>query len=212
MKKIAIFGCSGFASEIIDICDALGFDRVIMLSEKESEKNAVNGIEIVTEKYCHELAQQGFKFAIGIANSAVKKKIYSKYANFDFINLIHPTASFGRNQQAIVNLSKGVIIAAGARFMSGIKIGNHVMVGLNATIGHDSVLESYVSVMPGANVSGNVFLDEGVYIGAGAVVLQGTSENKLYLCKSLTVGAGAVVTNNIASGAVVVGIPARVIK
>jgi len=59
-------------------------------------------------------------------------------------------------------------------------------------------------VLPGANVSGNVVLEDDVTVGSGAVVLQG-----LRVGAGAFVGAGAVVTHDVAPGAVVVGSPAR---
>ena len=57
-------------------------------------------------------------------------------------------------------------------------MGDHVHVNPNATIGHDAVLEPFVSVNPGAIVSGEVLVGEGVLIGAGAVVLQGAHHRR----------------------------------
>lgn len=212
MNKIAIFGCSGFASEIVDICDALQIEEVLFLSEKELLSNNINGISVVSEKHVYRLVEEGFKFSIGVAEPSLRKKISQKYTGLTFVNLIHPSVTFGRLQRDNIAKCQGLTIAAGARFMSGIDIGDFVVVSLNATIGHDCRIESFVSVMPGANVSGNVWLGEEVFIGSGAVILQGSEQEKLYLSKSLIVGAGAVVTKSFSDAGVVVGVPARVVK
>ena len=70
-------------------------------------------------------------------------------------------------------------------------------------MGHDTELEDYVTVLPGANVAGNVRLETGVTVGSGAVVLQGRTVGAGAL-----VGAGAVVTRDVLPGTVVVGSPA----
>jgi serine acetyltransferase len=49
-----------------------------------------------------------------------------------------------------------------------------------------------------------VTLEDEVYIGAGAIVLQNRR-----IGRGATVGAGAVVTADVAAGVTVVGIPAR---
>ena len=49
-------------------------------------------------------------------------------------------------------------------------------------------------------------MGQGVLIGAGAVVLPG-----MKIADYATVGAGSIVTNDIASGVTVVGSPARAI-
>jgi acetyltransferase-like isoleucine patch superfamily enzyme len=60
-----------------------------------------------------------------------------------------------------------------------------------------------VTVLPGANVAGNVRLETGVTEGSGAVVLQGRPVGA-----GAFVGAGAVVTRDVLPGTVVVGSPA----
>jgi maltose O-acetyltransferase len=51
---------------------------------------------------------------------------------------------------------------------------------------------------------GSVIVGSEVYIGAGAVMLQGLSVGD-----GATIGAGAVVTKPVPAGATVVGVPAR---
>lgn len=52
--------------------------------------------------------------------------------------------------------------------------------------------------------TGEIFIDDDAYVGAGAIVLCGVK-----IGKKAIVGAGAVVTKDVPDGAVVVGVPAR---
>lgn len=208
MKKVAIFGSSGHASEIADICDALGCTDICFVLQPSQaigchEKNCVFEAEV------EHLHQNGYSFAIGISDGKIRERIFLRYPHFSYPNLIHPDSSFGRNQLQKLDACKGVIVAAGARFMSSIEIGNFSIFGLNSTIGHDCIISSYVSVMPGVNVSGNVKIDEFVFIGSGAVILPGNSEKKLLLSSGILVGAGAVVTKSFYEASVIKGIPAK---
>jgi acetyltransferase-like isoleucine patch superfamily enzyme len=116
-------------------------------------------------------------------------------------------------QLEIFNKKKGNIITAGARFTNNIELGNFGIFNLNCTIGHDCIIDDFVNIAPGANISGNVELRKGVYIGTGASVLQGESINKkLVIGEFSTVGAGAVVTKDIEADTIVVGIPAHPIS
>ena len=94
-----------------------------------------------------------------------------------------------------MRLGAGTVVAAGARLTTGIAVGRHGYVGPNATIGHDCVLEDYVTVLPGATVSGNVHLGAGVSVGTGANIRQGVSVGE-----GATVGAGAVVLTDVPPG------------
>jgi acetyltransferase-like isoleucine patch superfamily enzyme len=54
-----------------------------------------------------------------------------------------------------------------------------------------------------------VHIEDYAYIGTGAVLKQGTEDKPLIIGKGAVVGMGAVVTKDVAPGAVVVGNPAR---
>ncbi|HTW97578.1 MAG TPA: hypothetical protein VMD59_02310, partial [Acidimicrobiales bacterium] len=85
-----------------------------------------------------------------------------------------------------------------------VSLGRHALVSYHATIGHGCRIGDVVSVMPGALVGGEVEVADNSLIGAGAVIL----ENRR-IGPGATVGAGAVVTSDVAAGRLVVGVPAR---
>jgi acetyltransferase EpsM len=58
-----------------------------------------------------------------------------------------------------------------------------------------------------AALAGNVYVGEGTHIGLRASVIQG-----IRIGKWCTIGAGAVIINDIPDGATVVGNPGRIIK
>jgi sugar O-acyltransferase (sialic acid O-acetyltransferase NeuD family) len=116
--------------------------------------------------------------------------------------LIHPTAVL--LDVDTIRLGSGCVISAGAALTTNIQLGKHVMINLNVTVGHDTLIGDGSSVMPGAHLSGMVKIGSGVLIGSGAVVL-----NKVTIEDGANVGAGAVVTKNVSSGTTVIGVPAR---
>jgi len=186
--RIAIFGDSGFAREVRDICIAMQLTEFVFYIGKGDEEN---------------LPENSF-FAIGIGDNHDRAKVARKYASLIFPNLIHPSATFGFQQKERFSDSKGNIVAAGARFTNNIKAGNFGIYNLNCTVGHDCVIEDFVNICPGANISGNVTLKEGAYIGTGAAILPGVTVGRY-----ATVGAGAVVLNDVPDGVTVVGVPAK---
>jgi len=86
-------------------------------------------------------------------------------------------------------------------------IGNHCILNSGCRVDHDCKLQDFVHVAPGAVLCGDVVVGEGSFIGAGATVLPGVK-----IGSWSTIGAGSVVTRDVSSNALVVGIPARVIK
>lgn len=211
MKQIGIFGTSGFAREVGDIAEALGFEP-IYVARDQSEIDALTFTsEVILERDVLQL--KGSDFAIGIGDNQVRRQVSARYSNqLRFANLIHPSASFGNGQLAAIAERKGVIICAGVRFTNNIQIGNFTIFNLNATVGHDVLCEDFVNIAPGANISGNVHIEAGCWIGTGAVINQGDSASKLRIGSNTTIGSGSVVVKACDHDAVYVGIPAKRIK
>jgi len=208
-RKIAIFGTSGFSRETLDVCLDAGYEEIVFISADRQDEDYF-GYEIIPESRLFLLVQKGFVFIIGIGENAVRRKIFQNYPRLHYINVIHPSATFGNNQRKEVELRKGNIITAGVRMTNNIQVGNFGIFNLNCTIGHDCIIEDFVNIAPGANISGNVRLSEGVYIGTNATILQGKSiEQKMVAGISATVGAGSVVTKSVPDHAIAKGVPAR---
>lgn len=208
--KIAIFGASGFAREVADICLVTGCREIVFLDIKPIQKSYF-GFNLIDETEAPVLAAQGWHFVIGIGDNTLRQKVFTKYDNISFPNLIHPTATFGGLQKStILTEKKGNIICAGTRFTNHITLGNFGIYNLNTTIGHDCTIEDFINLAPGVNISGNVHLEKGVYIGTNAAVLQGDKiDQKMQIGCHATIGAGAVVTSDVAPRTTVIGIPAR---
>jgi len=210
MKKLAIFGISGYALEVADVAIAAGYTTIVLLSKDQGNIN--NDFTIHHESEVDELSKQGFVFAIGVGDSAIRKKIYLKNTQLTYPNLIHPSAIFGYEELNHFENKIGNIITAGVIMTNNIKVGNFGVYNLNCTVGHDCIIDDFVSIMPSVNVSGNVHLEEMSLLGVASVILQGNNNNKLIIGAGCIVGAQSLVSKNVLSGSTVFGVPARVIK
>ena len=209
-KRIAIFGSSGFAREVADICIAAGFEEIAYL-DSQPQASSYFGRPLLPENEAAVLGGLGWQFAMGIGDNRRRKKVFGKYSTLPFPNLVHPSATCGMQEwYRLFDRREGNIVAAGVRFTTNIAAGDFGIYNLNCTVGHDCIVEDFVNLAPSANISGNVHLAEGVYIGTNAVVLQGGRlDRKMCIGSFATVGAGAVVTRNVAALTTVVGVPAR---
>ncbi|QAT48882.1 sugar O-acyltransferase [Caproiciproducens sp. NJN-50] len=206
--KLAIFGASGFARETSDIAERTGYDEIFFIGK--TAENPIQGHPVILEEKVPSLVRGGFSFIIGIGSPAARKSVWSRFPELNYVNLIHPSATFGSGQLEEVQKRIGNIIFAGARFSNRIRMGNHGVFYFNCTVAHDCVMEDFVTVCPGANLSGNVRLKEGAYLGVNSCVIQGGSEaEKMTVGRFATVGAGAVVTKNVPDHRIVKGIPAK---
>ena len=91
----------------------------------------------------------------------------------------------------------------------GLKIGSDVSIAHNVTImtGNHSYSRSSVIIREAQVVNRPVLIGSDVWIGAGVRILAG-----VHIGDRVVIGAGAVVTKDIPSGSLAVGVPARVIK
>jgi sugar O-acyltransferase (sialic acid O-acetyltransferase NeuD family) len=211
MKTLGIFGNSGFAREVGDIACDLGYKLVYVARDQPELDVWAFPDEAVLESEINRY--RDMQFVIGIGENAVRQKIAQRFAgNLRFANLIHPSATFGQRQQKVVEAQQGVIVCAGMRFTNNIQVGNFSIFNLNATIGHDVMVEDFVNVAPGACISGNVHLGARCWVGTGAVVNQGNGSSKLQIGADTIVGSGSVVVRDCEPNAVYVGIPARRLK
>ena len=95
-----------------------------------------------------------------------------------------------------------VTVKCGVQLWDGLRLGNDVFVGPNATFANDKFPRS--KKHPGKLLETTI--EAGASIGAGAVILPG-----LTVGQGAMVGAGATVTRSVPPRAVVVGNPARIV-
>ena len=183
MKTLGIFGTSGFAREVDDIACALGW-HTVFIARDEAERVAWNGpVDVLLESdLASTAATAGWQFTIGIGDNTLRQKVAQRYASqLEFINLLHPSASFGRGQKALIEARRGVIVCAGVRFTNNIQVGDFSIFNLNVTVGHDVIVDDFANVSPGANISGNVHIGSRCWVGTGSALNQGTPEAKLQI-------------------------------
>jgi len=101
-----------------------------------------------------------------------------------------------------VTVGDRVTIKSGVQLWDGLRVGNDVFIGPNATFTNDLFPRS--KQYPKRYLE--TIIEDGASIGAGAVILPG-----LVIGQGAMVGAGATVTRSVPPRAVVVGNPARVI-
>ena len=87
-----------------------------------------------------------------------------------FPTLIHPLAWLGNR----ITIGDGTVVCAGNLLTTDITIGRHVILNLDCTVGHDAVLEDFVTVAPSVNISGNVAIGVGCDLGTGSTLIQGS--------------------------------------
>lgn len=206
MRDIGIFGTSGHAREVADVAVDLGFRPVFIAHDREALQAWRFDDEVVLES---DIGFRDWQFTIGIGDNSRRQAVALRHASLPFATLVHPTATFGRRQRECVERTRGTIVCAGVRLTNNIVVGDFVVFNRDANIGHDAIIGDCVHIAPRACVSGNVSIGARVWIGAGAVINQGTFSRPLLIEEDATIGSGAVVIADCEAGGVYAGVPAR---
>lgn len=119
------------------------------------------------------------------------------------MNLLHPSAYFSRSSE----INNGFLLEPLSVVSSFAKFGFGVFIKRNCSIGHHVVIDDYVSIHPGVNISSNVYVGEGAMLGTGSSVKDGVCIGKHTL-----IGIGSVVTKDIPEGMIAFGNPCKVIR
>lgn len=210
MKNLAIVGAGGFGREVKMLVDDINkvtptFNLIGFYDDKHSDSD-INGLPYLGKISDINTIEDPSSIAISIADPKTKKSILNSISNpiIEFPNLIHPTVIIGKDE---VKIGRGNIICAGTIITVNIQLEDFIILNLSCTVGHDTVIKSFSSFMPTVNISGEVTIHEGVYVGTGAKII-----NQLEIGQYTIVGAGAVVAKSLPENCTAVGIPAKPIK
>ena len=190
-----LYGDNYDSSHLVFIDDALQKDTII------NDHIAMNydGFTKIDSKHKYVL--------IAIANSCIRQSIAEKLANDDIqLWTVSGNSTLIMNS---ANINEGAALSPFVAITSNVTIGKCFHANLYSYVEHDCTIGDYVTFAPRVSCNGNIHIHDHAYIGAGAVIKQGTPDKPLVIGKGAIVGMGAVVTKDVPAGAVVVGNPAR---
>ncbi len=113
-------------------------------------------------------------------------------------SLIHPGVTIHG-----VELGQNCFVPEGCLLGYGCTLGDFVACRLGVVVSHDARVGNNVSLAVRATIGGRSVIEDECFLGAASTVVQAR------VGRGSTVGAGAVVLDDVAPGSTVVGIPAR---
>lgn len=210
MKDLYIIGAGGFGREVAWLVERINcvnptWNLVGFIDDQEELWGTYeDGIEVLGS--CEYLKSLENVYAVcAIGSAQIRKKIVEKFkeSSVKFATLIDPSVVMSKR----VKLGLGDIICAGTILTTDIVIGNHVIINLACTLGHDDVIDDFVTIYPNANISGNVSIGPCSELGTGMKIIQGKR-----ITSNTIIGAGAVVIKDCIESGTYVGNPTRKIK
>jgi sugar O-acyltransferase (sialic acid O-acetyltransferase NeuD family) len=212
MRNIVIYGAGGFAREVAQLIEDINKQGLLFNilgyidDNKENTGKELNGYPVLGTSDWLTSQEEEIAVAVAVGAPKTKRAIVEKLKNrnnIQFPNLIHPSLQISEYNV----LGKGNIICEGNILTCNIQIKDFVTINLNCTVGHDTILGNYCTILPNSSISGNVHFKEGVDFGTNATIIQGVEVGEYSI-----IGAGAVVVKDIPSHCTAVGMPAKPIK
>lgn len=206
MKDLVIIGAGDFGREVAAVVGRINhvFPTWNLLGFLDDNKEANSQIDeyVVLGNLDWLDAHKEVYTICSIGTGRTRKKIIEKTAKktSNFATLIDPDAVVIKDS----SVGEGSVVCAGSVLAINSKIGNHVIVNLSCTIGHDDIVDDFCTINPGVNISGKVHLSECVDVGTGTKIIQGKR-----ICEDVVLGAGSVVVKDIDKPGTYVGVPVR---
>lgn len=213
---LVVVGAGGFGREVLDVVDAVNAaaDTPVwtiagVVDDGPTDANlahlrsrGVTHLGTTADLLISNGSSRPTHYVVGVGNPPVRRTIAERLdaAGLAAATLLHPTVTRGHD----VDVGPGSVLCAGVRLTTHIRIGRHVHLNLNATVGHDTKIGDFVSVNPLASISGDCVLDDEVLVGVSGVILNG-----LRVGRGSVVGGSACVVKDVPAEVVVKGVPAR---
>jgi len=205
-KKLVIYGTGGLGREVHDIAETMrAWDIVGWLDDGPySVTSSLRGLPILGGG--EWLArQEPLAVAVGIGAPQVRQKIFAKVraAGHQIATIISPHAVVGQG----VEIGEGVILMQNSVITTDAVVGEGAILNAGCVAAHDSRLGAFATMAPLSGLMGFSVIEEGVNLGAGAIVMPSVTVGEWSI-----VGAGAVLKEDVPPNVTVVGVPGRIVK
>lgn len=206
--RIAIFGPGGMGRETVRLArlahrEIAGREDprgVVFVSD--SPGGEVAGVDVIG---VDALRPDDDRLVVALGDSAARRAVAERLSHIRPISLIAPTAVIGPD----VEIGEGALICDFSTVTASVTIGRHFQCNIHCHVSHDCRIGDFVTFAPRAGCNGTVRIEDGAYIGSGAIIRQGRPGAPMVIGAGAVVGMGAVVTKSVPPGVTVVGNPAR---
>jgi len=214
MSRInAIYGTGGFAREVIPILnEQYPNDDNIFVVHKEylTSEKSINGYPVMSYEDFIDISSKEKSITVAISDALIRSRV-STVINQDGIR----QSSIISNKSVMmdeVSISNGAIICPFVTLTSNIRVGQNFHANIYSYVAHDCIIGDNVTFAPSVKCNGNVIIEDNVYIGTGAIIKQGKSNNPIILGANSIISAGSFVTRNVQESTTVYGNPAKILS
>ena len=210
-----LVGAGGFGREVIswaapllrEAAEATGASLRTVFVEEAPSTTKVMGFDVISLADFLGSDSQDRLFNVAVGDSQLRERLAETLSreNVSPISLIAKEAFVGVD----CAIAEGAIICPFSTLTADLRIGRYFHSNIYSYVAHDCEVGDYVTLAPRASVNGRVSVERHAYVGAGAVVRQGSTERPVSIGERAVLGMGAVVTKSVPAGVTVTGNPAR---
>ena len=214
-KVFAVYGAAGCGRSLMPVAAeqlkiSENTSQIVFIDDALTHDTSVNGYVAMNYDRFKSLESSNKFVLVAIANGNIRQQLVNKLKK-DSIELWTVRGSTTLIMDS-ANIGEGAALSPFVTIASNVIIGKCFHANLYSYVEHDCIIGDYVTFAPRVSCNGNIHIHDHAYIGAGAVIKQGTPDKPLVIGKGASLGMGAVVTKNVAAGTVVVGNPAQPLK
>ena len=208
-KKILIFTAGSAGREtfkLIEEINTFSKDKWQVLgyidSNKKFSSKILDGVKIYSNS--KNFRYQKIFAVCGIMDPLKRKKIFENEIiknGFQIPNLIHPNNIIPKD----LKIGQGNLIFNNVHLSFKIEIKNYSLISNFTDLGHNSVINDYVSIMPQTSIGGNCKIGYNTFIGSGANIHQ-----NIEIGKNCKIGMGSIIVKKIKNNHSVINYPRQI--
>lgn len=202
--RLAIFGTGGMGREVADMVTRSQrlrdcYSDLVFVVDVPA--GPVQGIPVIHP----DTLGPDDELCLAVGSSVDRHTLAARFAGWRFATIVSDHAIISPS----AHLGSGAIVCDFAVVNNSTVIGNHFLANVYAQVSHDCRLGDYVTFSPKASCNGWVRIEDEVFVGAGAVIRNGSHARRLCVGAGATIGMGAVVIKDVPAGATAIGTTLR---
>jgi len=205
--KFILIGAGAQGRVSLDILEDSGYEVTGFLDDNETvQGKEINGKKVIGTTDCvHHLVKKNYRFIITVGNNYIRELIFKKLQLelSSYGNIIHKSSVILKSSST----GYGNMIFANTFIGSNSRVGNHAVINNGCIVEHDCTVGDFSSLSPGCRMGGRVSIGRGSFISTGV-----TLSSRVKIGENAIIGAGSVVVEDIPSGVLAYGVPARIIR
>ena len=203
MSFLAILGASGHGKVVADAAEQIGWKNIHFFddawpgfTQNGAWRVVGSSVELLTSLHEYD------GVIVGIGDNSVRSRKLRdlEAAGANLVSVVHPSAKVS----PYARLGVGSVVFANAAINTDATIGAGAIVNTGSVVEHDCVLGNCTHVSPNATLAGGVKVGDLAWVGANACVKQLVS-----IGSGVVIGMGSVVLQDVVSGQVIAGNPAK---